>query len=73
MTEESRTKNSFKNIAYSWINQILAIILGFASRSIFLYCLSVDYLGIQGLFGDILNMLSLAVLGFGTAMTFSMF
>lgn len=70
---ESRTKNSFKNIAYSWINQILAIILGFASRSIFLYCLSVDYLGIQGLFGDILNMLSLADLGFGTAMTFSMY
>lgn len=70
---ESRTKNSFKNIAYSWINQILAIVLGFASRSIFLYCLSIDYLGIQGLFGDILNMLSLADLGFGTAMTFSMY
>lgn len=70
---ESRTKNSFKNITYSWINQILAIILGFVSRSIFLYCLSVDYLGIQGLLGDILNMLSLADLGFGTAMTFSMY
>lgn len=70
---ESRTNNSIKNIIYSWINQILSIILGFVSRSIFLYCLSVDYLGIQGLFGDILNMLSLADLGFGTAMTFSMY
>lgn len=70
---ESRTNNSIKNIVYSWMNQLLLIVLGFASRSIFLYCLSVDYLGIQGLFGDILGMLSLADLGFGTAMTFSMY
>lgn len=70
---ESRTSNSMKNIIYSWANQMLSIVLGFVSRSIFLYCLSVDYLGIQGLFGDILNMLSLADLGFGTAMTFSMY
>ena len=70
---ESRTNNSIKNIVYSWTNQVLTIILGFVSRSIFLYCLSIDYLGIQGLFGDILNMLSLADLGFGTAMTFSMY
>ena len=70
---ETRTNNSLKNIIYSWISQILSIMLGFISRSIFLYCLSVDYLGIQGLFGDILNMLSLADLGFGTAMTFSMY
>jgi O-antigen/teichoic acid export membrane protein len=33
----------------------------------------VDYLGIQGLFSDILSMLSLADLGFGTAMTYSMY
>lgn len=70
---ETRTKNSFKNIIYSWFNQFLTIVLSFVSRSVFLYCLSVDYLGIQGLFGDILNMLSLADLGFGTAMTFSMY
>ncbi len=73
MLNETRTKNSFKNIIYSWFNQLLTIGLSFVSRSVFLYCLSVDYLGIQGLFGDILNMLSLADLGFGTAMTFSMY
>lgn len=52
---------------------MLTLLLAFVSRKIFLYCLSVDYLGIQGLFSDILNMLSLADLGFGTAMTYSMY
>ena len=70
---ETRTTNSIKNILYSWFNQIINIVLSFVSRTVFLRCLSVDYLGIQGLFGDILAMLSLADLGFGTAMTFSMY
>ena len=70
---ETRTTNSIKNILYSWFNQIINIVLAFVSRTVFLRCLSVDYLGIQGLFGDILAMLSLADLGFGTAMTFSMY
>ena len=35
--------------------------------------LNVEYLGISGLFGDIFAMLCLADLGFGTAMTYSMY
>lgn len=73
MNHNSRTVNSLKNIIYSVGNNLLVLVLGFFSRSVFLYCLSVDYLGIQGLFSDILQMLSLADLGFGTAMTFSMY
>lgn len=70
---DSRTGNSIKNIVFSFGNQALALILGFISRTVFLRCLSVDYLGISGLFSDILQMLSLADLGFGTAMTYSMY
>lgn len=70
---DSRTKNSIKNITYSVGNNFLMLLLGFISRKVFLLCLSVDYLGVQGLFGDILSMLSLADLGFGTAMTYSMY
>lgn len=62
-----------KNIIFSFGNQFLAIGLGFVSRTVFLQCLSVQYLGISGLFSDILQMLSLADLGFGTAMTYSMY
>lgn len=70
---DSRTSNSLKNITFNTFNQLLNTILAFVSRKVFLMCLSVDYLGISGLFGDIFSMLCLADLGFGTAMTFSMY
>lgn len=69
----SRTINSVKNILSSFSYQILMLLLGFVSRTIFLRVLSVEYLGIQGLFSDILNLLSMADLGFNTAMTFSLY
>ena len=70
---DSRTSNSMKNITFSIFNQLLNTILAFISRKVFLNCLNIDYLGISGLFGDIFSMLCLADLGFGTAMTFSMY
>lgn len=70
---ESRTINSAKNVAFNIANQLLNVLLAFVSRKVFIMCLSVDYLGISGLFGDIFSMLCLADLGFGTAMTFSMY
>ena len=69
----SRTENSLKNISFSIFNQLLNTFLTFLSRTVFIMCLNVDYLGISGLFGDIFSMLCLADLGFGTAMTYSMY
>lgn len=71
--ENSRTENSVRNIFFSLVNRLIAILLAFISRSIFIRCLGVEYLGVQGLFSDILTMLSLADLGFNSAMTFSMY
>lgn len=68
-----RTKKSVLNIFYRLSSQIINIILKFVSRTIFIYVLGVEYLGINGLFSEILSMLSLADLGFGTAMVFSMY
>lgn len=69
----SRTINSIRNIIFSFINQIIKILLGFINRSVFIWTLGVSYLGISGLFSDILTMLSLADLGFGVALTYSMY
>ncbi|MBM6973424.1 lipopolysaccharide biosynthesis protein [Lactobacillus gallinarum] len=73
MSNESRTKNSIKNIIFSFGYQILVLILGFVNRTIFINILGVNYLGISGLFSDILTMLSLADLGFSVALTYSMY
>lgn len=69
----TRTTNALRNISSGLGSQVLALLLAFVNRTVFLRCLSVDYLGIQGLFSDILTMLSLADLGFGTAMAYSMY
>lgn len=69
----SRTKNSILNMMSSIGYQMVSLVMSFVSRTIFLQILGVGYLGINGLFNDVLSMLNMAELGFGTAMTFSMY
>lgn len=68
-----RTQNSVINLLVSWITQILNIILQFALRTVFIQVLSAEYLGLNGLFSNILSFLSFAELGFGSAITFSLY
>ena len=66
----SRTEQSIKNTTTSLIIQIGTIMLNFVSRTVLIKTLGEQYLGISGLFGNILNMLSLAELGIGTTITY---
>ena len=70
---ENRTKNSIKNVGTGILNQGVIFILGFISRTIFIRTLGTDYLGINGLFSDVISMLSMADLGFSSAMAFSFY
>lgn len=51
----------------------LNIILSFVCRAVFTRCLSMEYLGINGMFSNILSMLSLTELGIGTAMIYALY
>ena len=73
MTERSRTEYSIVNIAASIGGYALNIILSFICRIVFAHQLSADYLGVNGLFGNILSMLSLTELGIGTAMIYALY
>ncbi len=73
MDNTSRTRNSIKNMAFGVSSQCIVLIINFLSRSIFIYALGMEYLGINGLFSNILSILSLADLGMGTAMMYSMY
>lgn len=68
-----RTKNSIKNIFTALIGQIFGILISFVSRLIFIKYLGIEYLGINGLFTNILTILSLAELGVGSAMIYSLY
>lgn len=67
---ESRTKNALKASFVGAASQILKVILGFGYRSLFLHFLTAEYLGINGLFSNVLQVLSLAELGITTAIVY---
>lgn len=69
----SRTKSSIKNFIYALIGQCLGIAISFISRIFFVRILGNEFLGINGLFTNILTVLSLAELGVGTAITYSLY
>ncbi|MGM9978890.1 MAG: lipopolysaccharide biosynthesis protein [Clostridium sp.] len=70
---DTRTKKSVLSIFSGWGSEIFSKILAFISRTIFINVLGAEYLGINGLFTNILTILSLAELGVGSAITFYMY
>ncbi len=67
------SRNAARNVLVNLFGQIFVLILNFISRKIFLFILDTNYLGISGLFSSVVTMLSLAELGVGTAITFSLY
>ena len=70
---ESRSEYVAKNVSVTLIMQIIKNLLGFVSRTVFVYVLGAEYLGVNSLFTDILTVLSFAELGIGNAMVFSLY
>ena len=68
-----RVKNSVKNMVFGIGSQIMSTCFAFITRTVFIYILGVEYLGIEGLFANILSMLSLANLGIESAIIFSLY
>ena len=71
--DTSRTSNSLKNMAFGVGSQILSILMGFFTRWMFIALLGKEYLGVSGLFTNVLSLLSLANLGFATAIIYSLY
>ena len=67
---QKRTINSIRTSFWGTFRSIIDILLGFAYRTIFIYVLNEQYLGLNGLFTNILQVLSLAELGITTAITY---
>lgn len=68
-----RTKKTFLNITSNIIVNIIKTIFSFITRTVFIYCLGKEALGLNGLFTNVISMLSLAELGVGTAINFSLY
>lgn len=69
----SRLNNSIRNVKYTALAQAVNFLIAFFSRRVFVYVLSSEYLGLNGVFSNILSMLSLAELGLGSAICFCLY
>lgn len=68
-----RTKNAGRNIIYGTILKIYQIIIPFLMRTLMIYQMGMEYAGLNNLFTSIFQVLNLAELGIGAALTFSMY
>ena len=71
--QENRTNNVKKNIFYSYTGTISTSIISIVCRTVFIYTLGAEYLGVSGLFSNVLGILSFSELGIGTAINFSLY
>lgn len=70
---KSRVNNAKLNIFIGIFVQVIATILSFVSRKLFVLFLDVEYLGVNGLYTNILSVLSLAELGLGSVVMYSLY
>lgn len=68
-----RVKNVTNGIVMGMVNMAINIILPFVTRTIIIYTLGTNYVGLGGLFMSILSVLSLSELGVGAAVTYSLY
>lgn len=69
----SRTENVARNILWSYVANIAMMFLRFISRTVFIYTLGSDYLGFNGLFTNVLGILSFTELGIGSVLNYSLY
>lgn len=68
-----RTKLFIKNSIVILVTKVLCYLAEFAARTVLIHTLSMEYVGVTGLFTNILSVLSLSELGFGTVLVYSMY
>ena len=73
MAKIERTKNATRNLIYGMILRLYQIVIPFLMRTVMIYTLGVEYLGLNSLFTSVLSVLNLAELGVGSAMVYSMY
>lgn len=69
----NRKRNAARNAIASTINRVIGLLIPFALRTMIIKVLGEQYLGLSSLFSSILQVFSLADLGFNSAIVYSMY
>ena len=70
---QSRVKNTVRNSVVGIFSYLLTSVLTFVSRAVFIQHLGEQYLGISGLYSNVLAVLALSDLGVNTVMVYSLY
>ena len=73
LADMSRVKHTVRNTSFGILRFAVQIILQFAVRTIFIRTLGIKFLGIDNLFLNVIAVLSIAELGVGAAIAYSMY
>ncbi len=71
--QQNRSINSSRNALSGFLKMGIKIVLPFIIRSVMLYHLGKEYLGLNSLFSSVLNVLNIAELGFSSAVTYRLY
>ena len=71
--KDNKTKNSARNVFFGFALKIFDLLIPFVIRTIIIYFLGIEYAGLNSLFVSIFQVLNIAELGVGFAMTVSMY
>ena len=73
MGNESRVRKSLRNTLVGMSGLIVSLVVSFLAKSVFVRLLGAEYNGVNGLFTNILQVLSLAELGFATSIAYALY
>lgn len=68
-----RTKNSIRNMIVTLMMNLITIVVGFIAQKVFLTQLGTEYLGLNGLFTNVVSMLGIVELGIGSAIIYHLY
>lgn len=68
-----RTDNSKKSAITAIFANVIKILIGFFSQRVFVFTLGTEFLGLNGLFNNIITMLAMAEMGIGSAIIFNLY
>lgn len=71
--QQNRLKNAGRNALWGMVERVIAIVLPFLVRTVLIHTLSIEYVGVGGLFSSVLQLLSLAEMGIANAIIQSMY
>lgn len=69
----SRLSNISRNVVWGFLGKAISLLLPFISRTVMISYIGMEYVGLNSLFVSVLQVLSVAELGVGAALVFSMY